>query len=245
MSTQYDAIAEDYQRAKRLAIFDVFEHTLLCRLGALDGMSVLDLACGEGFNTRKLKQLGAGRTVGVDISEEMIRLARDQEARRPLGIEYVCSDVKQLGKLGEFDLVTAVFLLNYAESWDELVRMCQVIYENLKPGQRFVTINESCGKWASHVGRYRKYGIGFKASLPVGDGDPVSLELRSDERSWVEITFRTFFQGTYERALKAAGFRAVTWHGLVVPPEIEARDGKEFWIDLIEHPPVILIECQK
>ncbi|AUX41133.1 methyltransferase UbiE [Sorangium cellulosum] len=245
MPTQYDAIAEEYQRAKRLVAFDVFEHTLLGRLGAVDGMSVLDLACGEGFNTRKLKQLGAGRTVGVDISEEMIRLARDQEERRPLGIEYVCSAVEQLGKLGEFDLVTAVFLLNYAESPDALVRMGQVVYENLKPGQRFVTINENCGKWAPHAARYRKYGIDFKVSLPVGDGDPVGLALRIDERSWIDITFRCFCQETYEQALKAAGFRAVTWHGLVVPPEIEARDGKEFWSDMIEDPPVILIECQK
>jgi toxoflavin synthase len=43
--------------------------------------SVLDLACGEGFYTRLLRQTGAGRVVGVDLSAGMIALARQEEAR--------------------------------------------------------------------------------------------------------------------------------------------------------------------
>src|SRR5262249_54174167 len=109
MSTQYDTMAEDYQKSKRLPIFEVIEHTLMTRLGDISGRAVLDLACGEKFNTKKLKQLGAGHTVGVDISEEMIRLARAQEAEQRLGIEYIRSSAQELGKIGEFDLVTAVF----------------------------------------------------------------------------------------------------------------------------------------
>jgi 2-polyprenyl-3-methyl-5-hydroxy-6-metoxy-1,4-benzoquinol methylase len=43
--------------------------------------------CGEGFYTRRIKRKGAGTVVGVDISEEMIRLAKQQEQNHPLGVE--------------------------------------------------------------------------------------------------------------------------------------------------------------
>jgi ubiquinone/menaquinone biosynthesis C-methylase UbiE len=40
---------------------------------------VLDLACGEGFYTRRIKQRDAARVVGVDVSQPMIELARAEE----------------------------------------------------------------------------------------------------------------------------------------------------------------------
>ena len=43
------------------------------------------MACGSGYYTRKLKQMGAGDTIGVDISEEMIKEARKIELEEPLG----------------------------------------------------------------------------------------------------------------------------------------------------------------
>jgi len=245
MSTQYDAVAEDYQTSKRLPVFEVFEHTLLTRLGDVRGQSILDFACGEGFHTRRLKELGAGRTVGVDISEEMIRLAREQEKRQPLGIEYIKSSAQQLGKIGEFDLVTAVFLLNYGESRDDLVKICQAVYDNLKPGQRFFTINDNCGKGAARPDGFRRYGFGYEVGSPLGDGDKLGLQILVGGASWITIEFRCFFRETYEWALRTAGFTAVTWHDLVVPPELESKEGKEFWDGLREGAPVTLIECWK
>src|SRR5438876_12386220 len=97
MTTNYDAIAEEYQRSKlqpwrlHLELYSLFDLA-----GDLAGKSVLDLACGEGFYTRLLRQKGAGRVVGVDLSAGMIDLARQEEARRPLGIEYVHQDAKKL-----------------------------------------------------------------------------------------------------------------------------------------------------
>ena len=57
----------------------------------IEGLRVIDLGCGEGSNTRRFASLGA-RTTGIDLSEEMIRRARSEEERRPLGVRYeVCS----------------------------------------------------------------------------------------------------------------------------------------------------------
>jgi ubiquinone/menaquinone biosynthesis C-methylase UbiE len=56
---QYDNIAESYQSVRRrLPVVEVFEHTLLSRLGDVRGKSALDLACGDGSNTRMLKESG-------------------------------------------------------------------------------------------------------------------------------------------------------------------------------------------
>ena len=76
----------------------------------------MDLGCGEGIYARKFKQKGAGRVVAADISEGMLTLAKEQEAKEPLGIEYILSDMQELGQVGSFDLVTAAYSLNHAQS---------------------------------------------------------------------------------------------------------------------------------
>ncbi|WP_406511690.1 class I SAM-dependent methyltransferase [Streptomyces sp. NBC_00161] len=80
MRFQYDSIGERFVESKTTAAFSAADtHTLLGALDALGGvrgLDTLDLACGYGYNTRLLARGGARRAVGVDISEEMIRLAR-------------------------------------------------------------------------------------------------------------------------------------------------------------------------
>ena len=245
MSTQYDNIAENYKNSKRLPIFKVIEHTLVRCIGDVKGKSLLDLACGDGFNTRSLKQLGAGHTVGVDISAEMVRLARAEEIRAPLGIEYVCSAVQQLGTIGSFDLVTAVFLLNYAKSRADLATLCRTIYEAVKPGQRFAAIVDDGAVVSTTPGLYRKYGFNYRIPDAVREGDPVTIEVQADEESWFTFESHVYFRETYESTLRSAGFSAVTWQPLVVPPELEGHGGREYWALLLEHSPILLVDCRR
>ncbi len=53
----------------------------------LAGLNVIDLGCGEGRNTRAFARRGA-RMTGVDVSPKILDLARQEEARAPLGIHY-------------------------------------------------------------------------------------------------------------------------------------------------------------
>jgi ubiquinone/menaquinone biosynthesis C-methylase UbiE len=77
MRTDYDVIAGEYRQAKQQPWrMHVESYTLFDLLGELSGKTVLDLACGEGFHTRGLKQRGAAHVVGVDASAGMIELAR-------------------------------------------------------------------------------------------------------------------------------------------------------------------------
>src|SRR5262249_53067422 len=87
MNSEYDPLAAAYQRSKLLP-FRVYSEipNHLESLGDVRDRHVLDLACGEGFYTRLIRRAGAARVVGVDLSAEMIGLAREQETKAPLGI---------------------------------------------------------------------------------------------------------------------------------------------------------------
>lgn len=60
----------------------------------VDGSRILDLACGEGKLARELAKTGA-TVVAVDISEQLLAVARAREVAEPRGITYVHGDASQ------------------------------------------------------------------------------------------------------------------------------------------------------
>ncbi|MGB3413012.1 MAG: class I SAM-dependent methyltransferase [Microthrixaceae bacterium] len=70
---------------------------LVDELGLVDGMTVLDVGCGPGRHAVELARRGI-RVVGVDISEEFIRVARELAADAGVGdlVEFVRGDARQL-----------------------------------------------------------------------------------------------------------------------------------------------------
>src|SRR5437868_2365630 len=87
--------------------------------------AVIDVACGEGFYTRMIRQRGAAKVTGVDLSEKMIKLARGSEAEQQLGIDYIVGDGRNLGLAADYDLAVAAYFLNYAHDRAELNAMCR------------------------------------------------------------------------------------------------------------------------
>src|SRR5579871_1830142 len=108
---EYDRFAAEYKKSKELPFRSAIEVPLfLGMLGNVQGKSVLDLACGEGFYTRIVRRQGAARVVGADLSGEMIALARQQEASDPLGITYHHASAEALPPAEPFDVVTTAYL---------------------------------------------------------------------------------------------------------------------------------------
>jgi ubiquinone/menaquinone biosynthesis C-methylase UbiE len=243
MTTDYNVIAEEYKRAKLQPWRTHIESFALFNLlGDAAGKSILDLACGEGFHTRVLRQKGAARVVGVDISAAMIELAQEAEARTPLGIEYVVSDVKELALDETFDVVFAAYLLNYAQTEGELLQMCQAIARHLRPGGRFVTINNN-PEYTGQTDSMRKYGF-ERHTNERKEGAPVTWQFFLDDNIFA-ITNYYLSIAAHERALHAAGMQHVAWHLPEVSPAGQAELGDEHWRVFLEHPPVILLECEK
>ena len=124
---QYDKIADEYSRMRNSTKEYVLIPTFKKIIGKVQNKSVLDLACGEGFFTRILAEMNPSELIGLDFSKELIKKAKDHNSN----ITYLVEDVLTLNLNKQFDLITAVYLLNYAKTKDELAIMCQNIYTHL------------------------------------------------------------------------------------------------------------------
>jgi len=107
----WDENAPDWVEAVR-AGYDVYRLYLnnpafFGMLPEVKGLRVLDVGCGEGFNTRLLADRGAN-VVGVDVSREMIAAARAHEASEPRGIEYHLAFGNDLGAFADASFDAAV-----------------------------------------------------------------------------------------------------------------------------------------
>jgi toxoflavin synthase len=208
------------------------------------GKAVLDLACGEGRYCRTLKQRGAARVVGVDISSQMIKLAEQQETQASLGIDYICRDVLELGKIGEFDLVVASFLLNYAQSKEQLIKMCRTVFDNLKPGGHFILLNENFNQAPQDFHGYERYGYAKTMAEPYQEGSVITYTISTGTD---ELQFEGYYwsKETYQMAFATAGFTDVQWRNLACSSQGIEAYGQRFWQNFIENPPFIGIICQK
>jgi ubiquinone/menaquinone biosynthesis C-methylase UbiE len=243
MTTNYDPIADKYKRSKQQpwrAYVEAF--TLMRLIGDPTGKKVIDIACGEGFYTRMIRQQGAAKVTGVDLSENMIELARASEAQEPLGIDYIVADGRELGVVADYDLAVAAYFLNHAHDRAELNAMCSGIARCLKPGGRFVTVNSNPAGGFSAAPSYRKYGLEMSVVGPFREGAPITWTFYLEDcRFDIEDYFLTV--ESHEEAFRAAGFREIRWHQPMLSPEGASAYGRDYWSDLLDHPPIIFIEC--
>jgi SAM-dependent methyltransferase len=243
---QYDAIAFDYQELAAASPMREPEwYSLRQRLGDITGLSVLDLACGDGQGTRLLKRWGAARVVGVDASGQMIELARQQEQAQPLGIEYRVADAAALGRIGEFDRVAAAYLLHYAPDRQQLLQMVRTIYDNLKPGQHFVTTVPNILEPAHLLADHPRYGFGIRlVDESLREGARLRGTLVLGEHK-VEFDFYWLPWEAYEEAFRTVGFPSWKAEPFLIPPDAEHRRGAGFWDEYVAAPSAIQIICQK
>jgi ubiquinone/menaquinone biosynthesis C-methylase UbiE len=120
-------------------------------IGNVKGKQLLDLSCGEGYNTRILAKKGA-LVIGVDFSKEMIRLARQREKRDMLGIRYYVSDAADLKELESerFDVVTCFMALMDIERYEDAISQVARV---LKKNGRFVfSITHPCFEYGNETG---------------------------------------------------------------------------------------------
>ncbi len=243
MTTDYNPIAEQYQRSKQQPWRTFVEcFTLLELVGDPTGLAVLDLACGEGFYSRLLRHHGAARVKGLDLSERMIALAEAQEARQPLGVTYAVADARELSEGQPVDLAVAAYLLNYARNREELQAMCDGIARSLKPGGRFVTVNTSPALDFRNAPSYRKYGFETAVVGTWGEGALIRWTFHLGDGPFVIENYH-LNAAVHEEALHRAGFSEVRWHPAKLSPDAPVDQDGAFWSTLLESPPLAFIEC--
>jgi trans-aconitate 2-methyltransferase len=104
---------------------------VLERVAARGDETVLDAGCGSGRVTAELlRRLSSGRVVALDLSENMLRLARMHLAGEPR-VSFVCADVQQLPFRERFDGIFSTATFHWAKDHPRTFRE---LFTALKPG---------------------------------------------------------------------------------------------------------------
>lgn len=94
---------------------------LVAMLPAVKGRNVVDLGCGFGWFCRWVRDAGAARVLGLDVSEKMLARARADTA--DAAIEYRREDLDRLAlPEGAFDLAYSSLTLHYLANLDAMLR---------------------------------------------------------------------------------------------------------------------------
>lgn len=209
---RYDAVVDFYADGFPDAYDDAATAELLALAGRVDGLDVLDLACGHGRISRELARRGA-RVLGVDLAGGLVALAQESERAEPLGVRYAVADAGAPGDAvpaAGSDLVTCCFGLSDV---DDLDGALATVARALRPGGRFAfSILHPCfagggevsGSWPPEGG-YRQ------------EGRWTATGARSTLRGQVGATHRML--STYVSALLAHGLTLTDLREPPPPPE--------------------------
>jgi len=249
--TDFDDLAEAYERmATALPLREHVEaYTLFALLGDLTGRAVLDLGCGSGLHTRRMRELGASPVAGVDSSDAMLGFARRRAAAEGLDITYLAREATDPpaagdpGLDGRFDLVYSVYVLCYAPTRQALSGFCRTARGGLRPqGGRFVfaTLNPDI---AVEPGYYTRYGVDFTAGPATRDGEEAPAVMKVPGFAEFPLLPYRWSLRTYEEVLHEAGFTAVRWTHPRVSAEGVAAFGEDHWADYLKIPHAVYAEC--
>ncbi|MGE5073637.1 MAG: class I SAM-dependent methyltransferase [Anaerolineae bacterium] len=127
------AALEERVKAADFSTFDEVEQRIFAEIG-LDDKAVIQLGCNDGRELIAVKKAGAGRCVGVDVSDEFIAQARRLAAAADVEVAFLRASVYHLPPEfdGAFDLVyVTIGVLGWLPDLDAFFR---AVWRLLRPG---------------------------------------------------------------------------------------------------------------
>jgi 2-polyprenyl-3-methyl-5-hydroxy-6-metoxy-1,4-benzoquinol methylase len=181
---------------------------LLAACKPLNGLDVLDVACGQGYFCRELARKGA-RVVGVDLAERLVAYARQHEERTPLGIEYHVMSAAAIAdhvKPESFDLVTSCMALQDVADTAACLRNVSAVLR--PPGRMVFSVQHPCTD--TPVREWQMNQAGEKTALKVAryfeSGSAVfNWSMRRLRYHW-DTPYRRYTLTEWSHLLAEAGF---------------------------------------
>lgn len=248
---QYDETASLFEEGMaRMALYHRHcqDPVIFRTLGDVRGRSLLDLACGNGFYTRRFRdECGADPVMGVDLSPMLIRQAEAAERDEPLGIQYRVGDVITLELERRFDVVTAIHLLHYLQSEEEIETALRRIHALLRPDCSFVTMIANpefdLAKHDPEDSR-RKFAYYFSAA-ESGNGGPLRFHPGGFEKEReVTLELRRWERGFLDDIACRVGFEP-EWHDPFISAEGLEEYGSDFFANYLANPQSKLLQLTK
>ena len=140
LARYYDVIYREYLEDVVPRLVDAYEQVFR-EYAERVIRDVLDVACGTGGPSLELARRGYN-VVGVDLHEEMIRIAAEKAAKTGLSVSFRVADARDLARVFPpqvFDAVTMFFSsINYMTSLSDLVSLMRSAHYVLREGGVFV-----------------------------------------------------------------------------------------------------------
>lgn len=136
-------------------------------LPELADKSVLDLGCGYGDNCRDFIRRGAGKVVGIDISERMLEAAEAEQ--NPAGLRFIHMDMAHISELREkFDFIYSSLAFHYIK---DFTRFAKDVYDLLNEGGELLFSQEHPIATATMdgLGHYNRDEAGEAVSYTMSD----------------------------------------------------------------------------
>lgn len=101
-------------------------------LPELNGKAVLSIGCGSGEDSAYLKKVGAERSVGIDLSGGLIKIAQETYPE----CQFRVMNMEKLDFSNEsFDFAYSSLAIHYVEDWGVVFKE---VFRVLKPGSHFL-----------------------------------------------------------------------------------------------------------
>lgn len=214
----YDELMQDVPYDEWVKIVEAYKEKY-----QVNGMKLLDLACGTGELSVRFAQKGYDVT-GADLSGDMLSVAQMKAQAQSMPIQFFQQDMTELEELGEFDII-GIFCdsLNYLKDEQAVKKTFEGVYRLLKKGGLFIFDVHSVYKmrdiFADATFTWDDEEITYIWNSFKGD-DPHSVEHELtffvlDERTGKydrvdEVHYqRTYPEAIYVELLKQAGFENI------------------------------------
>lgn len=126
-------------------------HMLLKKYGVEEGI-LLDLGCGTGNMTQRLGKLGYDM-IGVDLSEDMLAIAREKSWDAKTDILYLLQDMRSFELYGTVRAVVSICdSMNYILKDEDMIQVLRLVNNYLDPEGVFIFDLNTVYKYETMLG---------------------------------------------------------------------------------------------
>lgn len=156
---------------------------------------VADLGCGTGNMTERLAENGFDM-IGIDLSEEMLAMAKEKAIEKKLDILYLNQDMREFELYGTVDAIVSMCdSINYVTEAEDLLEVFKLVNNYLEPEGLFVFDLNTIYKFDKI--------LGCNSFCETTDNSAYTWENYYDSEERINEFYTNFFieseKGLYER----------------------------------------------